>query len=46
VRYYVAGVIIGSFRLEKNAANKIIADVAKAVSKWRDVAKSFDLTKK
>ncbi len=34
------------FRLEKSEANKIIKEVAKAVSKWREVAKNFDITKK
>lgn len=34
------------FRLEKSEANKIIKEVAKAVSKWREIAKNFDITKK
>jgi hypothetical protein len=34
------------FRLEKSEANKIIKEVAKAVSKWREVSKNFDITKK
>lgn len=34
------------FRLEKSEANKIIKEVAKAISKWREVAKNFDITKK
>ncbi|MBL6665080.1 MAG: type II toxin-antitoxin system HipA family toxin [Rickettsiales bacterium] len=34
------------FRLEKFEAIKIIKEVAKAVSKWREVAKNFDITKK
>lgn len=38
--------VIGDFRLPKNKANKILKDVANAVSKWRAVAKKFDLTKR
>ncbi len=38
--------VIGDFRLSKNKANKLLKDVANAVSKWRVVAKNFDLTKR
>ncbi len=38
--------VASEFRLQKNEANKIIKEVAKAVSTWRDTAKSFALTKR
>lgn len=38
--------VAANFRLNKNEANKIIKEVAKSTSKWREVAKNFELKKK
>jgi serine/threonine-protein kinase HipA len=42
----IALAVASEFRLSKAQAHKIIKEVAAAVSTWREVAKSFDLTKR
>jgi serine/threonine-protein kinase HipA len=42
----IALAVANEFRLSKAQAHKIIKEVAAAVSTWREVAKSFDLTKR
>ena len=38
--------VADDFRLTKNEANKIIREVAKAVFKWRELAKNLSITKR